>query len=91
MPRKVAIQRTHGGTHPHFPVGTAREGWELTPPRPGEIYLLFTESGAVFRTSPVRRLIKGGFQTKNSVYRLLVLEETTEPMEGNTQELSPWS
>jgi hypothetical protein len=87
MSRKVSIERTLGDTHPNFPVGTVREGWELTPPREGEIYVLFTERGSLFRTSKVTEVSEGGFKTRNSVYRILVLQEEGDSSGHVTQEV----
>lgn len=83
MARKVLIERTQGGPHPNFPVGTIKQGWELSPPRTGDSYLLFTDSGAVFRTSKIIRITNNSFHTKNSVYKILVLEE--EPGKATNQ------
>lgn len=88
MSRKVSIQRTLGEKHPNFPVGTIWEGWELTPPRVGEIYVLFTEKGSVFRTSKVTQISPGGFRTKNSTYSVLVLQDQEDSAGNVTQELN---
>lgn len=88
MSRKVSIQRSLGEKHPNFPVGTIWEGWELTPPRVGEIYVLFTEKGSVFRTSKVTQVSPGGFRTKNSMYSLLVIQQEEDSAGNITQELT---
>lgn len=87
MSRKVSIQRSLGGKHPNSQVGTIWQGWELTPPREGEIYVLFTEKGSIFRTSKVTQVGPGGFRTKNSTYSLLVLQDEKESPGNVTQEL----
>jgi|YNPBryantNP2012_1023418.scaffolds.fasta_scaffold03801_1 hypothetical protein len=88
MARKVLVERTKGGPHPNFPVGTVKQGWELSPPKEGDPYVIFTESGSVFRTSRVTKLSNGTFETRNSVYRLIVLEERAESPPGVTREVS---
>lgn len=88
MSRKVSIQRTTGEKHPNFPVGSIWEGWELTPPRVGEIYVLFTEKGSVFRTSKVTEVEPGGFRTRNSTYKVLVLRDEQDSPGSITQELT---
>ena len=50
-------------------------GWEETPPREGKIYRIFTDRGSAFSTSTVIKVAPGYIQTKNSVYRLEVIEE----------------
>ncbi|MEJ5378317.1 MAG: hypothetical protein WHX93_17210 [bacterium] len=88
MSRKVCVQRTLGEKHPHFSIGAAWEGWELTPPRVGEIYVLFTEKGSVFRTSKVIQVGPGNFKTKNSLYTISVLQEDNDSSGHTTQELT---
>lgn len=88
MSRKVSVERTLGEKHPNFQVGTVWEGWELTPPRVGEIYVLFTEKGSVFRTSKVLQVSPGGFRTRNSLYSILVLQEENDSAGNVTQELN---
>lgn len=91
MARRVLIERTKGGPHPNFPVGTVREGWELSPPMEGDFYVLFTDTGSVFRTSRITRITNGTFQTRNSVYRFLVLEDDSKEPNSITKEIAPES
>jgi hypothetical protein len=86
MPRKVTIERISGGEHPHFVLGTLREGWELVRPSVGERYFIFTDAGAVFRSSRVTHVENGTFQTRNSTYAIRVIEDE-EPNAFTTQEL----
>ncbi len=90
MARKVSIERTQGGEHPHVALGSAREGWELVAPTVGERYCLFMESGSIFRSSRVVRVQSDGFETANSRYVLRVLEqlEDVPPSAGRP---SNWS
>ena len=87
MPRKVAIERIDGGTHPHVEIGATKEGWELIRPTVGERYLLFTDTGGIFRSSRVTGLEGDIFRTQNSAYRVRIIEDEN-PATLVTQELT---
>ena len=86
MPRKVAIERIEGGDHPHVHMGAVKEGWELVRPTVGERYLLFTDTGSIFRSSKVTRVVGQTFDTRNSTYSVRVLEDD-KPASLVTQEI----
>jgi hypothetical protein len=50
-------------------------GWEETPPIVGKRYRVFKKESMVFSTSLVTKIAAGYFRTRNSVYRLEVLEK----------------
>jgi hypothetical protein len=50
------------------------EGWEESYPRVGNTYRIFTDTGKVIRTSSLTKIVTGYIQTKNSVYKLEVIE-----------------
>jgi len=85
MARKVAIRRIQGETHPNVSVGAEREGWEMIRPTVGERYFLFTDGGAIFRSSRVLRVGSSSFETQNSVYSVRVIEDEVDS--AVTQEL----
>lgn len=87
MTRKVTIQRVKGLDHPHVPIGTVHEGWELAPPVAGERYCLFKENGAIFRSSQVLEVVGDVFRTQNSMYTLRVLE-MMEDLKGSKDDLT---
>jgi hypothetical protein len=85
MARKVAIRRVNGQEHPNITLGAEREGWEMIRPTAGERYFLFTDAGAIFRSSRVLRVGPSSFETQNSVYSIRIIQDEAETFV--TQEL----
>ena len=74
-PRRVRIRKIKGRSESAFSPGTEREGWEKGEPRIDNCYEVYLNSGRIFRTAPIKSVLKGGFLTLNSVYKLEVLED----------------
>jgi hypothetical protein len=68
--RKVRLLKVRGKDRAIFSLGEDIEGWELWEPRVGRSYIIKLENGRYLRTSPIRRLTIGGFETVNSTYLL---------------------
>jgi len=72
--RRVRLTRLGGGkgeTH------RVIEGWENREPQLGKSYLIFQESGRVVRTSPLTRISGAFLQTRNSLYQLEIIGDST--------------
>jgi hypothetical protein len=76
--RKVWISKVLG-QNTKITLQTAFIGTEERPPRVGKSYRVLTGEKVVFCTSTVVRVAPGYIQTRNSVYRLVHLEENKPP------------
>lgn len=66
----------------------AFEGVEETPPIAGRPYRVRTDGEATIRTSPVLQVTFPYFQTRNSVYRIEVVEPEIPPPPGSATRLT---
>jgi hypothetical protein len=78
--RRVLIEKNirEGGCSV-VPEERTYEGWEDIKPSVGEPYCIYCEDGGMLRTSDVVEVNDGFIKTRNSLYRLTILEE--EPFE----------
>jgi hypothetical protein len=72
--RKVRITKMRGKIPSRVAVRASVVGWEAKRPRVGKKYRLYKDDGGVFRSALVTEVKPGFFQTRNSLYRVEVLE-----------------
>jgi len=77
--RRVRITKMSGRRHAALDVHSSFVGWEEARPKVGANYMVFKDQGGVFRSAMVIRVGDGEFQTRNSLYRVEVLEERPLP------------
>jgi hypothetical protein len=65
-------------------MGQPHEGLELVKPMVGKEYVIFNDTGRVVKTSDVLSVKDGFFETRNSYYKLTVLEEEPFDLTGET-------
>lgn len=73
--RRISLTRVQGeSTNESDSVG----GWEYSPPRVGERYLVYLGKGRLLRTSPAQKVWESEgclwIETLNSIYRIRYLE-----------------
>lgn len=73
--RRVRLTKMSGRSNAALEVHSAFVGWEQDRPKVGSNYTVFKDEGGVFRSAMVIRVREGEFQTRNSIYRVEVLEE----------------
>lgn len=74
--RKVRVTKVRGKKDSGLEARLAVEGWEEARPKVGSTYRVFRDDGGVFRSGTVIKVAKDLFQTRNSVYKIEVLEES---------------
>ncbi len=77
--RRVRLTKMGGKRGAALEVHSSLVGWEEAQPKVGSNYTLFKDEGGVFRSAVVIRVAEGQFQTRNSLYRIEVLEERPLP------------
>ena len=83
--RRVRIQKVvEDKNHQFISLSSPMEGLEPLPPTVGKEYVLFEDSGKMIRTSVVVKVHENFFETQNSFYKLLVLEEEPFDLSGES-------
>jgi hypothetical protein len=77
--RRVRLTKVSGRKNTPVEVQSSLVGWEEARPKVGRNYTLFKDEGGVFRSAVVLRVGEGEFQTRNSLYRVEVIEERGLP------------
>jgi hypothetical protein len=81
--RRVSIQKVAQDEAGAFlGLGNPHKGLELTRPTVGREYVLFHDSGRLLKTSDVLKVKDGFFETRNSYYKVTVLEEEPFDLTG---------
>jgi hypothetical protein len=85
--RRVTIQKiTHDESQSIVALGKAYEGLEPLKPAVGKEYYIFDNAGGILKTSPVVKVMNGLFETRNSFYKVTVLEEEPFDLRGKDDE-----
>jgi|GEM_PF-1721086 len=83
--RRVRIQKVVQDKNYQFIcLSSPIEGLEPLPPTIGKEYVLFEDSGKMIRTSLVVKVHENFFETQNSFYKLIVLEEEPFDLSGES-------
>ncbi|MEJ5374998.1 MAG: hypothetical protein WHX93_00300 [bacterium] len=77
--RRVRLTKMSGKRHAALDLQSCLVGWEESRPRVGSNYTVFKDEGGVFRSAVVIRVAEGEFQTRNSIYKVEILEERALP------------
>ena len=73
--RKVRITKMRGKKTSRVAVHTSVVGWEAEQPSVGDRYQLYKDGGGIFRSAVVTEVKSEYFKTKNSTYRIEVLDQ----------------
>jgi hypothetical protein len=65
-------------------MGQSYEGLELVRPMVGKEYVIFNDAGRVVKTSDVLSVKDGFFETRNSYYKLTIIEEEPFDLTGES-------
>lgn len=81
--RRVRVQKViQDRNHQFISLSSPMEGLEPLPPTVGKQYVLLEDSGKMIKTSVVVRVHENFFETQNSFYKLVVLDQEPFDLSG---------